>query len=359
MKNLLLILVILITGITNAQECYPHCPDGTVNSVVFDFSPENCGVTEEQYNFNEVKTELDGIVDTFFTELEYYNDAYVNYGGVYNQEAYDLKQSQLYLYPFDGIVRGDYNVTINTFPFVENNFGAAAEAETCSGYDPSGKIVINININESKWYLFTDDQVNYTGSSAPTSTNTTPTFGGASGTDTSILELKKKLLIYHELGHAVLGLDHPCNTEADIMNTTQCLRGDDPDSTLSFPQDFPVYNVTHFDNASKRMFLGTQGGQVYDQCEQQLVDAIRENTTTGGQARMNEITSLVNDLPEGWSITAIDNANGVAEVEILNASDVRKYKEPFYNRSFEELNPTQWNNVWVTVSERVIYHNFN
>ena len=351
MKNLLLILVMLITGITNAQdyECYPHCPDGTVNSVVFNF-PVNCE-TQEQFDFNAVKTELDGIVDTFFTELETYN---YHYGDT------NFKETNWYLFPFDGIVRGDYNVTIDIFPFVENNFGAAADAETCSGYDASGKIIINININESKWYLFTDDQVNYTGSSAPTSTNTTPTFGGASGTDTSILELKKKLLIYHELGHAVLGLDHPCDsTKPEIMKTTQCFITNTSDYNISFPQDFPVYNVTDFDEASKRMFLGTQGGQVYDQCEQQLVDAIRENTTIGGQARMDEITGLVDDLPEGWSITAVDNTNSVAEVEILNASGVREYREYFYNRSFEELNPTQWNNVWVTVNKRVIFHNFN
>ena len=64
----------LITGITNAQ-CNPAIQDGCdvfePEVTEFDFEDLNCGV-----DFAAVKTELEGIVDTFFTELETYNYYY-------------------------------------------------------------------------------------------------------------------------------------------------------------------------------------------------------------------------------------------------------------------------------------------
>ena len=239
MRKLLLITVMLLGSITYAQDtpCNPLIQDGCdvfePENTEFDFNPDNCIV-----DFEAVKTELNDIVDLFFEELEYYNDAYVNYGGVYNQEAYDLKQTKLQLYPFDGIVAQDYNVTINTFPFT---YGAVADVSMSQNGDITD---VTININEDKWHELSDDE--YWGND-----------------DVKALAyLKKRMIIYHELGHGVLGLGHPCNTEADIMNTSQCPRADGSQYNLSFPIDFPVENITTFENARNRMFLGTRGGQV-------------------------------------------------------------------------------------------------
>ena len=237
MKNLLLTLVMLLGGITYAQDCNPEIQDGCdvfePETTEFDFNPDNCIV-----DFEAVKTELNEIVDLFFEELEYYNDAYVNYGGEYNQTAYEEKQAELYLYPFDGIVSQDYNITINTFPFT---YGAAADVSI----NQNGSITdVTININEDKWHELSEDE--YWGN----------------GDVKALAYLKKRMIIYHELGHSVLGLGHPCNTEKDIMNTSQCLRNPGTTYYLSFPDEFPVENITTFNNARNRMFLGTQGGQV-------------------------------------------------------------------------------------------------
>ena len=226
----------LLTGVANAQ-CNPEIQDGCdvfePEATEFDFNPDNCVV-----DFEAVKTELNDIVDLFFTELEYYNDAYVNYGGEFNQEAYVLKQSRLHLYPFDGIVAADYNVTIETFPFT---YGAVADVSMSQIGSTTN---VTININEDKWHELSEDEY-------------------YPNTDLRALaDLKKRMIIYHELGHSVLGLDHPCNTEADIMNTSQCPRAPGSQYNLSFPDDFPVANITPFNNARNRMFLGTQGGQV-------------------------------------------------------------------------------------------------
>ena len=237
MKNLLLILVMLIVSVAKAQDCNPEIQDGCdvfePETTEFDFNPDNCIV-----DFEAVKTELNDIVDLFFAELEYYNDAYVNYGGEFNQEAYDLKQSQLYLYPFDGIVAADYNVTIETFLFT---YGAVADVSVSQVGSTTN---VTININEDKWHELSSDE--YWGN----------------GDVKALSSLKKKMIIFHELGHSVLGLDHPCNTELDIMNTSRCPRAPGSQYLLSFPGDFPVENITTFNNARNRMFLGTQGGQV-------------------------------------------------------------------------------------------------
>ena len=224
MKNLLLILVMLIMGVTSAQECITDdCDIFEPEVSEFDFEDLNCGV-----DFEAVKTELEGIVDTFFTELETYNY-------YYGEAAYVTANPNTF--PFNGIEGNDYDVEINIFPFTN---GAGA---TVSGV---GTTSITINVNENKWPEFSKDEYYNNGDLR------------------ALMSLKKKFLIYHELGHAVLGLDHPCNTEADIMNTSQCFRSNTSTHNLSFPDDFPVENITTFNNAVKRMFQGTQGGQVYN-----------------------------------------------------------------------------------------------
>ena len=63
-------------------------------------------------------------------------------------------------------------------------------------------------------------------------------------------DLKKYFLIYHELGHGVLKLDHVCINK-DIMATGTC--GDN----FTFPSAFPVANMNEFNIAKERMFAGT------------------------------------------------------------------------------------------------------
>ena len=229
MKNLLLILVMLLSGITYAQDCNPDIQDGCdvfePEAIEFDFGEANCSI-----DFEAVKTELDDIVTLFFTELDDYN--------YYYGEA-EWVAANPNTWPFSGVVSSSYNVTIDSFPFT---YGAAADVSTSQ----TGSITnITININEEKYHelnadeYYPDDDVR------------------------ALAYLKKRMLIFHELGHAVLGLDHPCNTEKDIMNTSRCPRAPGSQYNLSFPDDFPVENITTFENALNRMFQGTQGGQVF------------------------------------------------------------------------------------------------
>ena len=232
MKNLLLILVILITGIINAQDCNPNICDGCCDvfepeTTEFDFNIDNCDI-----DFEAVKIELNDIVTLFFTELTEYN---YNYGQPYGTNAP--------YYPFSDVVSSNYNITIETFPFI---YGAVADVSISPGVVTD----VIININEDKYHELTQDEFD----GDDTSYN--------NGNVRALAYLKKRMVIFHELGH-VLGLDHPCNTELDIMNTSLCLRGDDPNSTLSFPDDFPVENITTFENAMFRMFKGTRAGQVF------------------------------------------------------------------------------------------------
>ena len=88
MKNLLLILVILIMGITNAQDtpCNPliqeDCPPTQVDWDSVDFS----SMTPEDT--------LNEIVDIFFQDLEWYN---------YYYGSTEFKEKNWWLFPFDGI----------------------------------------------------------------------------------------------------------------------------------------------------------------------------------------------------------------------------------------------------------------
>ena len=239
MKNLIIIFAILVTGIAKAQcnlEIFDECPP-----VQFNFNQTDC-IADYNAMYSDEITEIEEIVALFFTELAYYNDAYVNYGGEFNQEAYVLKQSQLHLYPYDGIVAEDYTVDIDFYPFTGSLRGRAASANTCNGN------IINIEVNSSKWFTELDnEEVKADGT----------TYYNNQGNPV-LPRLKKKFLIYHELGHIVLGLDHNCNSQvndqADIMKTSQCPRGNGSTALLSFPYDFPVFQDNDFDNSAKRMW---------------------------------------------------------------------------------------------------------
>ena len=232
MKNLLLILVMLIVSVAKAQDCNPEIQDGcdvfeppTTEPTVFDFNPDNCSI-----DFEAVKTELNDIVTLFFTELDDYN--------YYYGEA-EYVAANPNTWPFSGVVSSSYDVTIETFPFT---YGAAADVSMSQ----NGTITnVTVNINEDKWHELSEDEYHNDGDVR------------------ALASLKKRMIIFHELGHAVLGLGHPCNTEKDIMNTSQCTRSNTSPYNLSFPDDFPVENITTFENAVNRMFQGTQGGQVF------------------------------------------------------------------------------------------------
>ena len=248
----------LLTGITNAQ-CNPEIQDGCdvfePEAVEFEFNTDNCSI-----DFDAVKTELNDIVDLFFEELRIYNQAYtLNDDGTINPAGVLDKENKVAqgLFPFDGIVAEDYNVTIETFSFT---YGAAADVSKSQ----NGSITdVTININEDKYHELSNDEYyegyeldSYGRQITDNNNNPVPRIR-------ALAYLKKRMIIFHELGHAVLGLDHPCNTEADIMNTSQCLKAPGSQYKLSFPDDFPVDNITPWENAVNRMFLGTQGGQVF------------------------------------------------------------------------------------------------
>ena len=243
MKNLLLILVMLIAGVTNAQNCnleiFDECP-----SVAFNFSTEECSGSYNLLYSDEIE-EIEEIVALFFTELAYYNDANVNYGGEFNQDAYVLKQSQLYLYPYDGIVAEDYTVDIDFYPFTGSLRGRAANATTCNGD------IIHIEVNSSKWFTELDnEELDNEGNIWENNQN-----------NPVLPRLKKKFLIYHELGHAVLNLDHNCSAGvdqyADIMETSQCPIAPGSQYNLSFPFDFPVFTDNSFKQKTNKMFSHT------------------------------------------------------------------------------------------------------
>ena len=66
--------------------------------------------------------------------------------------------------------------------------------------------------------------------------------------------VRKLFLIYHELGHGVLELNHVCVSK-EMMATS------DPNLEICkdfrFPGDFPVANMNEFNIAKERMFAGT------------------------------------------------------------------------------------------------------
>ena len=228
MKNLLLILVMLIAGITNAQCLTDICPPTQVDWDSVDFS----SMTPEDT--------LDEIVDIFFQDLEWYN---------YHYGSTEFKEKNWWLFPFDGTYKEDFNITTSFYSFPEAKAGSAGYVVQCQE---------EIHINEDLWHRFDGDE-DYI------STTTMFSFGDCSGNSNSITtthrtviataDAKKLYLMYHELGHAVLGLDHNCGGqyEKEIMKASTCLNGTQP---YYFPQDFPVRDLTEFQNARTKMFQG-------------------------------------------------------------------------------------------------------
>ena len=110
----------------------------------------------------------------------------------------------------------DWDINVK-FYYEENNIGGSAL--TYCGIDKT-----NIFINKYAWDLhFTTD-------------------------------VRKFFLMYHELGHGILRLDHVCISK-EIMATS------DPKLEIckdfGFPSDFPVANMNEFNAAKERMFAGT------------------------------------------------------------------------------------------------------
>ena len=224
MKNLL-ILAMLITGIAKAQcnlEIFDECP-----SIEFEFSTEECA---KNYNilYSDEIDEIEDIVDLFFTELATYNEGIAHYPA--------------YLYPYIDVVSSTFTTKIDFYPFTGSLTGRAASANTCNGN------LIHIEVNSKKWFTeVANEEVKPDGTTYYNNQN-----------NPVIIRLKKKFLIYHELGHIVLGLDHNCNSQvndqADIMKTSQCARGNGSTALLSWPYDFPVFQDNDFYNSAKRMW---------------------------------------------------------------------------------------------------------
>ena len=63
--------------------------------------------------------------------------------------------------------------------------------------------------------------------------------------------VRKLFLLYHELGHGILRLDHTCISK-EIMAS-----GNPVCKDFGFPSDFPVANMNEFNAAKERMFAGT------------------------------------------------------------------------------------------------------
>ena len=282
MKNLLLTLVILLGSIANAQsDCNPMIQDGCdvfePEATEFDFNEDNCGI-----DFNAVKTELNDLVDLFFEELRIYNQAYtLNADGTINPAGVLDKANKVAqgLFPFDGVVAADYNVTIETFPFT---YGAVADvSKSQNGFITD----VTININEDKYHELSNDEYYEGYKTHSNGEQVTDNNGNPVPNVRALASLKKKMIIFHELGHAVLGLDHPCaSTKPEIMKTTKCTLATGSQYFISFPDEFPVDNVTPFNEAVNRMWLGTQGGQVFIPVTNPFVIAYSSRFTTETQA---------------------------------------------------------------------------
>ena len=110
-----------------------------------------------------------------------------------------------------------WDITVN-FYYEENNVGGSAEIYCAT----SNKT--NIFINKYIWDKHFDTNI------------------------------KKYFLMYHELGHGVLKLDHVCISK-EIMATSALNLEICKD--FGFPGDFPVANMNEFNIAKERMFAGT------------------------------------------------------------------------------------------------------
>ena len=191
----------LITGITNAQECYPNCPE----PVVFEF--DDCGPIYGVANYDDIDfaagshtvTEtLYQIADAFFIE--------------------------------SGENINNYDVNIIYYNFNDND--TAGRANIC-GVNENGQHLVEVEINEAVWGTWNKLGIFWR-------------------------DTHKLFLMYHELGHAVLNLDHVC-TRGEIMVNLNC------SNLFGNYNDAPVENREEFREAAVRMFTGV--GQQYISCE--------------------------------------------------------------------------------------------
>ena len=283
MKNLLLTLVILLSGITYAQECYPDCPD-VPEPVVFDFSGCDEPITPETpptpptptaENQKDRSDEINVLIPDSagwselygsyviikngkkFYSYDYGNasmkdmtmDQYASYYlAVWNydnnpSDTSTLKESAFYNIDFENNNLGDsfvelataflndtaansdfpmedhYSWSFNFYPFL--NSDGSLNMSSAGSASPCEGSNIEVNINENTWDTYF---------------KTYPS---------------KFFLIYHELGHAVLNLGHDCRTNSTMHPGTQQGCG-----THVSDDDWngPTNNMTTFLNGKDQMF---------------------------------------------------------------------------------------------------------
>ena len=213
MKNLLLILVMLITGLTSAQDtpCNPETQDNC--PTVFNFDECGSTLTHSFTGFKATAFEA-----SKFGNIDYFSENVIE----------DILTPLLSIFLSDAsmndvCLEDAYGMNINFYPFTSADPTLSNSA--VAGYASlSEDNTINLNINETIW-----DGEFYEG-----------------------FEIRKIGLIYHELGHAVLGLGHNCTT-GDIMHpgTQQGCGTPVSDNTTqgapNYWSNFPTNNLEKFE----------------------------------------------------------------------------------------------------------------
>ena len=200
MKNLILTLVILLGGVTHAQTFDFDCLSSTTTSTT---STGSTGSALTGSMWSNIDFDSDNVIEDILTPLVsiFLSDASMN----------------------DVCLEDAYGMNINFYPFTSADPTLSNSA--VAGYATlSENNTINLNINETIW-----DGEFYEG-----------------------FEIRKIGLIYHELGHAVLGLGHNCTT-GDIMHpgTQQGCRTPVSDNTTqgapNYWSNFPTNNLEKFE----------------------------------------------------------------------------------------------------------------
>ena len=220
----------LVTGITNAQcnlELYDECP-----AVSFDFNSTTCNVPVD---YSAEITEIEEIIAEFFTDMI-----------AHNANTYEGKPATRVS---DDI--NDYDIHVDFYSFGYTDYGG----QTVHCQKTGNKVLVDISINADTWHYFTSVKIGGPDSTIP---------GEEYGADPV---QKKKWLIYHELGHAVLKLNHICEWN-EIMAAPGCtheLGG----QILTFPTHLDYllnfeHGLTGWNQALNRMFTGSN--QEYSSC---------------------------------------------------------------------------------------------
>ena len=281
MKNLLLILVILITGITNAQcnlEIYDECPE-----IAFDFE---CGPID----YSAEISEIEDIIAEFFVDMVAHND-----------NTYEGKPATRVS---DDI--NDYDIHVDFYSFGYTDYGG----QTVHCKKTGDKVLVDISINADTWHYFTS--VKYT---------TAASYLGAGIAYGADPVQKKKWLIYHELGHAVLKLNHICEWN-EIMAAPGCthpLGG----QTLTFPTHLDYllnfeHGLTGWNQALNRMFTGTN--QEYSSCTDGVITETTSSTTSSSTTSSSTSSSAAATNPSQSSagaqpLTQTEDANAAEAAE--------------------------------------------